>query len=44
MAADGMFSVMDYVVLIATLVGSMLIGVYYGLFDKQKTNSDLLVG
>jgi Na+/proline symporter len=33
-----------YVVLMATLVISMLIGVYYAIFKKQKTNSDLNLG
>jgi len=44
MAGTGVFTAMDYVVLLGTLIGSILIGVYYGVFNKQKTNADLLNG
>ncbi|XP_021951662.1 sodium-coupled monocarboxylate transporter 1 [Folsomia candida] len=38
------FTIMDYVVLLSTLIISMAIGVYYAVFKKQETNADLLVG
>lgn len=40
----GFFGVMDYVVFVATLVISLLIGVFFGFIKKQKTSDDLLVG
>jgi len=44
MAKEASFTILDYAVLLGTLVISMLIGVYYGVFKKQQTNADLLVG
>jgi hypothetical protein len=44
MAQTTNFDALDYVVLGATLGISMMIGVYYGVFKKQETNADLLVG
>lgn len=40
----GHFTVMDYIVFLGTIAVSMLIGVYYAFFKKQKTNADLLMG
>ena len=41
---SGNFGWIDYVVVGATLLFSILIGVYYAVIAKQATNEDLLVG
>ena len=40
----GTFSIMDWVVFAGTLVISLLIGLYYAVIKKQRTNAELLVG
>ena len=41
---DSFFHIVDYVVLVLFVLISMAIGVYYGLFKKQKTTEEYLLG